>query len=161
MTSMQQIHDFLELKRFAFVGVSREPKDFSRALFREFLAHGYQAVPVNPDAGEIDGQLCFSKLQEIQPPVDGAFFMTPPAVTDTLVRDCPVAGIKHVWMFRGVGAGAAPGDAIRFCESEGMDVIPGECPFMYLENGAWFHRFHGFVKKIAGSYPIKWQIMKR
>jgi len=153
MTSMQQVHDFLDQKRFAFVGVSREPKDFSRDLFREFLARGYQAVPVNPDANEIDGQPCFARLQEIQPPVDEAFFMTPPAVTDTLVRDCPGAGIKRVWMFRGAGAGAATPAAIRFCEAQGIGVIPGECPFMFLPGGAWFHRFHGFVKKITGSYP--------
>jgi uncharacterized protein len=153
MTSMQQIQDFLGLKRFAFVGVSRQPKDFSRILFREFLARGYQAVPVNPDAGEIDGQPCFARLQEIQPPVDGVLFMTAPAVTDTLVRDCEGAGIKRVWMFRGAGAGAATAEAVQFCESHGIPVIPGECPFMYLPGGAWYHRFHGFVKKITGSYP--------
>jgi len=153
MTNMQQIQDFLNVKRFAFVGVSRQPKDFSRTLFREFLARGYQAVPVNPDANEIDGQPCFARLQEIQPPVDEALFMTAPAVTDTLVRDCEGAGIKRVWMFRGGGAGAATGDAIRFCESHGIGVIPGECPFMFLPGGAWFHRFHGLVKKITGSYP--------
>jgi predicted CoA-binding protein len=153
MTSMQEIHDFLDLKRFAFVGVSRQPKDFSRALFREFLARGYQAVPVNPDADEIDGQPCFARLQEIQPPVEGVLFMTAPAVTDTLVRDCADAGIKRVWMFRGGGKGAATADAINFCESHGIPVIPGECPFMYLPGGAWYHRFHGLVKKIAGSYP--------
>lgn len=153
MTSMQQIQDFLGLKRFAFVGVSRQPADFSRILFREFLARGYQAVPVNPDAGEIDGQLCFARLQEIQPPVEGALFMTAPAVTDALVRDCEGAGIKRVWMFRGAGAGAATAEAIQFCEAHGIPVIPGECPFMYLPGGAWYHRFHGFVKKITGSYP--------
>ena len=153
MTSMQQVHNFLDHKRFAFVGVSREPKDFSRTLFREFLARGYQAVPVNPDAREIDGQPCFARLQEIQPPVEEALFMTAPAVTDTLVRDCPSAGIKCVWMFRGAGKGAATPDAIQYCQSNGMEVIPGECPFMFLPGGAWFHRFHGFVRKITGSYP--------
>lgn len=153
MTRLEQIQDFLELNRFAFVGVSRQPTDFSRQLFREFLARGYQAVPVNPDAGEIEGQACFARLREVQPPVEGVLFMTAPAVTDTLVRDCPDAGIKMVWMFRGVGAGSASGDAIRFCESQGIPVIAGECPFMFLPGGAWFHRLHGFVRRISGSYP--------
>ena len=117
MTSMQTIQDFLEVKRFAFVGVSRQPQDFSRMLFREFLARGYQAVPVNPDAHEIDGQPCFARLQEIQPPVDEVLFMTAPTVTESLVRDCEGAGIRRVWMFRGAGQGAASRDAIDFCES--------------------------------------------
>jgi len=38
MVSLDRIQDFLAQKRFAFAGVSRQPKDFSRALFREFRA---------------------------------------------------------------------------------------------------------------------------
>jgi hypothetical protein len=36
MTVMERIQDFLGQKRFAIVGVSRRPKDFSRVLLREF-----------------------------------------------------------------------------------------------------------------------------
>ena len=153
MTSMEQIQDFLGQKRFALVGVSRQPKDFSRALFREFVARGYDTVPVNPEARDVEGRPCFARLEEIQPPIDSVLLMTAPAVTDRLVRDCAAAGIKRVWMFRGGGGGAVSNDAVRFCESNGISVIPGECPFMYLPGGAWFHRFHGFVRKIVGSYP--------
>lgn len=150
---MQRIQDFLGLKRLAVVGVSRKPQDFSRALFREFLARGYQVVPVHPDAPDIEGQRCFARLQDIQPPVEGALFLTAPAVTGTLVRECPAAGITRVWMFRGAGQGAAAPEAVRFCEAHGISVIPGECPFMFFPATRWFHRMHGFVRKIAGSYP--------
>jgi len=154
MTPIERIQDFLGRKRFAFVGVSRQPNDFSRTLFREFLAKGYQAVPVNPDASaDIDGRRCFAHLAEIQPPVEAALFMTPPAVTDALVAECPAAGVTRVWMFRGAGQGAATPGAIRFCEEHGISVIPGECPFMFLPGEPWFHRLHGFVRKITGSYP--------
>ena len=153
METIRRIQDFLGLKRFAFVGVSRQSNDFSRALFREFLARGYQAVPVHPDASEIDGQACFAHLQDIQPPVDGALFLTAPAVTGTLVRECPAAGITRVWMFRGAGRGSVTPDAVQFCEANGISVVPGECPFMYLPGTQWFHRMHGFVRKITGSYP--------
>jgi len=156
MTSMERIQDFLGRKRLAFVGISRQPADFSRTLFREFLARGYQAVPVNPEAQEIDGQPCFAHLQDIQPAVEGVVFLTSPAVTNQLVQDCAAAGIQRVWMFRGVGQGAATPDTIRLCEANGISVIPGECPFMFLPGGAWFHRFHGFVRKITGAYP-RWR----
>jgi hypothetical protein len=79
--------------------------------------------------------------------------MTAPAVTDVVVRDCAEAGIKRVWMYRAAGRGAVTAEAVRFCESSGMSVIPGECPFMFLPGGAWIHRVHGLVRKIAGSYP--------
>lgn len=150
---MRLIQDFLTLKRFAFVGVSRRPNDFSRTLFREFLKRGYQPVPVHPGAEDLEGQRCFARLQEISPPVEAALLMTPPAVTDTLVEDCAAANITRVWMFRGAGRGAATPGAIKFCEAHGISVIPGECPFMFLPGEAWFHRMHGFVRRITGAYP--------
>jgi predicted CoA-binding protein len=153
MTAMDRIQDFLGQRRFAMVGVSRQPREFSRALFREFLERGYDAVPVNPEAKEIGGQACFAHLRDIQPPVESVLLMTSPAITDTLVRDCAAAGVKRIWMFRGGGKGAVTSDSVKFCESNGISVIPGECPFMYLRGGAWIHRLHGLVRKVAGSYP--------
>ena len=150
---MERIKAFLNQKRFAIVGVSQNPKDFSRAVFREFRDRGYDPVPVHPAAAEIEGRPCFPRVQEIQPPVDGVLLMTSPAVTDTVVHDCAEAGIKQVWMYRAAGRGAVTADAVQFCESNGMSVIRGECPFMFLPGGAWFHRLHGLVRKIAGSYP--------
>jgi hypothetical protein len=44
-------------------------------------------------------------------------------------------------------------DAVKFCEANGIAVIAGECPMMFLSGGAWFHRLHGWLKKITGSYP--------
>jgi hypothetical protein len=34
-----------------------------------------------------------------------------------------------------------------------MEVIPGQCPFMFLPGAAGVHRFHGFIRKITGRYP--------
>ena len=51
MASKQAIDSFLSCRRIAVVGVSRDPKDFSRAVFRAFVERGYDAVPVNPNGG--------------------------------------------------------------------------------------------------------------
>jgi len=153
MSSMAVIQNFLSQKRVAIVGVSREPKDFSLALFREFRKRGYDTVPVNPQAEEIDQQPCFARLQAVEPPVDGALLMTSPAVTDAVVRDCAEAGVKRVWMFRAGGAGAVSPEAVQYCEERGIAVIPGECPFMFFPGASWFHRLHGVVRKITGAYP--------
>ena len=151
MTSKHEIDGFLAQRRFAFVGVSRQANDFSRAIFREFRAKGFDPVPVHPQATEIEGQPCYSQVQNIQPPVDRAFLMTAPVVTGKVVRECAAAGIKHVWMHRGGGRGSLNGEAIEFCRSQGMRVIPGECPMMFLPGAGWMHRFHGFVQRIVGS----------
>ncbi len=153
MSPLEQIQDFLDHKRVAVVGVSRQRGDFSRGLFREFMARGYDMVPVHPAAQEIEGRPCYQRLQDIQPPVDGVLIMTPPEVTAKLVNDCAQAGVKRVWMFRGVGRGAATANTVNACEDQGMSVIAGECPYMFFPRGGWVHRFHGLVRKIRGAYP--------
>ena len=73
------IRDFLAQRRLAIVGVSHQPKDFSRMLFRAFRERNFEVVPVNPGAAELEGTTCYSRLQDIQPPVDTALLMTSPA----------------------------------------------------------------------------------
>jgi uncharacterized protein len=153
MSSLALVQDFLGQKRLAVVGVSRKADDFSQKLFCELRNRGYDVVPVNPEVDEIDGQRCFAHLQDVQPPVDAALLMTSPAVSDRVVEECASAGVTRVWMYRAGGAGAVSTKAVRFCESHGMSVIPGECPLMFLPQGSWFHRFHGVLRKITGRYP--------
>ena len=153
MTQMTAVSDFLAQNRFAFIGVSRNSKDFSRGLFREFLSRGYSPVPVHPESAEIDGVPCFARLADIQPPVDGVLLMTTPGVSTALTQECVQAGIKRIWFYRATGQGSVSAEALAACEANGIAAIPGECPFMFLEGAQWFHRFHGFVKKIAGAYP--------
>jgi len=158
MATMAAIRDFLGQKRLAFVGVSRQKSDYSRMLFREFGARGYDAVPVNPNVGEIEGRHCFASVQEIEPVPDGVVLLTAPAVTGQVVGDCIAAGVKRIWIRRAGAKDAAGKEALRECQARGVTVISGECPFMFLkgsyqEPGGGFHRFHGFLKKITGSYP--------
>jgi predicted CoA-binding protein len=153
MTPLENVRDFLAQKRFAFVGVSRLQKDFSRMLFREFQKRGYEPVPVHLEVAEIEGVRCFPYLRDIQPPVDSVLLMTSPTVTNLLVRECVEAGIKRVWFHRGAGQGAVTTSALQICEANGIRVVPGECPFMFFESTSWIHRFHGLVKKITGAYP--------
>jgi len=68
------------------------------------------------------------------------------------VADCAAAGIPRVWMYRAGGRGAVCLKAVAFCEEHGIQVVPGQCPFMFLPSGA-IHRVHGFVRKITGRYP--------
>ena len=152
-TTRTQIDDFLAQKRLALVGVSREAEDFSRRLFQELRERGYDVVPVNPAAAEIDGQRCFARVQDIAPAVDTALLLTSPEATDQVVQDCVEAGITRVWMHRGAGVGAVSDAAVKFCDEHGIQVVAGFCPYMFLPDAGFVHRLHGFAKKITGSYP--------
>lgn len=153
MATIQGIQDFLHLKRLAVVGVSRNPNEFTRTLFRELRQRGYDVVPVNPNLTEVEGLPCLPRVQDASPPVEGVLLMTHPSVTDLVVRDCAQAGIRHVWMYRAAGAGAVSRSAVDFCQSNGIALVDGECPFMFLEGASWPHRLHGFCRKVLGRYP--------
>lgn len=154
MTTLECINDFLGQKRLAMVGVSRTWKDFSRMLFREFKKRGYDMVPVHPEATEIEELKCYPRLQDISPPVDGVLVMTARGVTDAVVEDCIEAGIRRVWMYRGAGPGAVSWHAADVCEEEGIDVVPGYCPFMFFDNTGLIHRLHGLLVKLTRRYPV-------
>ena len=154
MSAMSVIEDFLSQDRIAVVGVSRNPKDFSRTLLRELRTRGYDVIPVNPEMEELEGEPCFAHVQDIQPAPGAAILMTCPEVTQQVVHECAQAGVSKVWMYRaGTTGGSVSEDAIHFCESKGMSVVPGECPLMFLPATGWWHRLHGFVRKITGRYP--------
>jgi len=153
MNSRKDIDDFLRRKRVAVVGVSRDPKDFTRALFRELQVRGYDAVPVNPALSEVDGVPCFARVGEVTPPAAGALRMTRPAVTEEVVRECAAAHVETVWMYRAAGEGAVSAPAAAFCREQGIRVIEGECPFMFRPDTGLPHRVHGFVRKVFGKYP--------
>ena len=152
-TSLETIHKFLSQKRFAMVGVSRESHSFSVMLFQELLQRGYDVVPVNPRTPNVLGHACFAHVQDVTPPVKAALLITSPQVTETVVADCARAGIRLIWMHRGVGAGATSPKAVAFCQAQGIEVIAGECPFMFLHASGGVHRIHGFLHKITGRYP--------
>jgi uncharacterized protein len=152
-TSLETIHEFLTQKRIAVIGVSRKPHSFSLGLFQELLRSGYDPVPVNPQTPNVLGHPCFSRVQDVTPPVKAALLMTSPHVTEAVVADCAQAGIRMVWMHRGVGSGAVSSRAVAFCRSQGIEVIAGECPFMFLSPIGGVHRIHRFLHKITGRYP--------
>jgi len=152
-TSLETIREFLAQKRIAMIGVSREPGSFSVMLFQELLRCGYDVVPVNPYTPNVLGHPCFAGVRDVAPPVKVALLLTSPQVTETVVADCARAGIRLVWMHRGVGRGAVSPSAIAFCHAQGIEVIAGQCPFMFLPASGGVHRLHGFFRKITGRYP--------
>lgn len=152
-TTRAEIDNFLAHRRIAVVGVSRNSQDFSRTVFRELATRGYEVVPVNPLTETVEGRTCFPRVQAINPPVDAALIMTSPSETEKVVRDCEEAGIHEVWMHKGGGQGSVSKVAVAFCHENGMRVVEGQCPLMFLPNTQWFHRAHGFLLKLTHSYP--------
>ncbi|MFO0576405.1 MAG: CoA-binding protein [Polyangia bacterium] len=153
MTDLETIERFLEGKRIALVGVSSHPEDFSRMLFRELRDRGYDMVPVRPGVTSVEDVPAYPRVQDVPGALDGAILMTPPEVTRQVVRDCSEAHVPRVWMHRAAGRGAVSAEGVAFCREHGMEVIAGECPFMFLPNAGAVHSTHAAWRRAIGTYP--------
>ena len=153
MTARKEIDDFLAVKRVAVIGVSRNAKDFTRSLFREFRRRDYDAIPVNPGTADVEGVRCYANVQDIEPRVDAALVLTRAAMSERVVRECDAAGVRCVWLYRATGRGAVSPGALKLCQARGIPVVAGECPFMFFPGTQWPHRLHACCRKVFGTYP--------
>jgi uncharacterized protein len=146
MPSRASIDRFLQSERVAVVGVSRNPKEFANAVYREFRDRGYEVLPVNPNTDEVEGVRCYRTIAEL-PDVDGALIMVPAAGAAEVVEQCAARGIERVWLHRGAGQGSVADEAVDAARAAGIDVVDGACPLMFLPDTGWFHRLH---RRLAG-----------
>ena len=153
MITKQMIDEFFNEKRVAVVGASRHKQEYSRSLLRELLQLGYDAVPVNPNVAEIEGRVCYPRVQDVPKPLQRAIIVLPPDKSEQTILDCAEAGVRDVWLHNHIAAGVQNTRAIYQAEQHGIRLITGFCPFMFMPGTGWFHRAHGFVIKMMGAYP--------
>ena len=146
-TSKEEIMAFMAHKTLAVAGASRSRAKFGNMVYRDLRAKGYHVLAINPNAAEVEGDKCYANLSMLPEPVEGLVCVTPPAITEQLVREAAKAGITHVWLQQGSESKAA----IEFCQLSGMRIVTSECILMYQPNPAWFHKAHRFVKGVFGG----------
>lgn len=151
--TLADIEHFLRQKRIALVGVSRREQHFSRTMMRELAQRGYEVIPVNPSAEEIEGIACRPSVAAIHPPADAALIMTPPARSAGAVKDCVAGGVSRIWLHAATKPGGEIEEAAATGRDAGATVIAGECPFMFLEHAGWVHRAHRFFRGLTGALP--------
>ncbi|HAI52535.1 MAG TPA: CoA-binding protein, partial [Firmicutes bacterium] len=84
------VEQALALQNIAVVGLSRDPAKAAHTVPRYLQIQGYKIYPVNPFAGpELLGEKVYSKVSEIQGPVDMVVIFRPseevlPVVEDAL-----------------------------------------------------------------------------
>jgi len=117
------VKDFLQQKRFAVVGSFRNKEKFAYRIFVDLIGKGYEAFPVNPLLKEVEGKLCYKTISDIPYSVDVANIVTPPLVTESILKECLQKGIKRAWLQPGAESSAA----IQFCHDNGIKVIHSMC----------------------------------
>jgi uncharacterized protein len=121
------IHDLLARSwRIAIIGASPRPDRPSYGVLRELVHAGYDIVPVNPQADEIDGIRCWPSLDaavEATGPVDIVDVFRRPAACVEPARDAVRAGARCLWLQLGI----ANREAGRIAHEAGLAVVMDRC----------------------------------
>ena len=145
--------EFLAQKRIAVAGVSRDEKQTANAIYRHLKKHGYEVVPVNPNADELEGDRCWPSVAAIPDPPDGVLIATHPDAAAAVARECVEAGVPRVWMHRSFGTGSVSDEATEICRGAGIAVLDGGCPLMFLEPVDIAHRCFRWLLDRTGKLP--------
>jgi len=146
--------DFLDNRRVAVTGVSRDPKGHgSNVVYQRLRERGYEVFAVNPNADEVEGDTCYHDLRAIPGGVDAVVIATSPEVAEETMRECADLAIKHVWMHRGPGAGSVSKSAADYGRQQGIAVIDGGCPCMFDPTADRGHKVMRAVFTLTGNVP--------
>jgi len=152
MIDPRAVETFLAGHRLAVVGASDDERSFGNTVYRALRDHGYDVVAVNPNTLTVAGDACVTELSAVDGDLDGVVIVVNAVTALDVVRQCVDRGVPRVWLFKGLGAaGAVSDEAVAVCEANGIDVIPGACPLMFLEPVGWFHRLHRVARRTNGS----------
>ena len=144
---------FLSGKRIAVAGVSRTGHSAGNPVLRKLRTSGYDAIPVNPHAIEIDGAVCYPDLASIPGALDGVVIATHPTVSAEIVRQAAARGVGTVWFHRSFGQGSVSDEAVQECGRLGLTAVVGGCPLMYCEPVDLGHRCMRAVLRWRGRVP--------
>ena len=148
MTSLKQIEEFIASEPIALVGVSRNPKKFGYAAFKELKEKGLKIVPVNSSATEILGEKVYPNVNSLPAEVRGIIIMTRKEQTAEVVKEAKAKGIKNIW----IQQMADSKDALKELEGSDINYITGECILMHYKPHS-FHKFHRAINKFFGKFP--------
>ena len=147
--SKTAIDEFLKQKTIAVVGASRNKDKFGSVVYRDLKTKGYKVYAVNPNADVVDGDRCYAGLGALPTPADAAILVIPPLQTIPVIEEAARVGIKHLWLQQGSNSPAGEARAKEL----GLNLISGECIFMFSEPMESFHKVHRFFNKLFGLYP--------
>lgn len=150
MNTKEEVQAFLALTTIAFAGLSRDPNAFSARVFDELTKKGYRLIPINPKADRIKGIRCYPTLSSAPGEIEGVLVFTPPAETESIVREAVELGVRHVW----IQQGAESGSAIRVCTDNHLSAVTGHCILMFARPVGTLHAIHRWFKRLVAAPPV-------
>lgn len=154
MDIRQAATQFLENRRIAVTGVSRDPDNHGgNTVFVRLRSRGYQVFAVNPNAESVEGEPCYPDLAAIPGGVDAVVIGTRPDHALATVQRCVELGIGQVWMHHGIGGSSVSAEATAYGRQHGVTVIDGGCPLMFGPTADAGHKVMCMLLKFTGAVP--------
>ena len=128
------------VKNIAMVGASPDPTKFSYGVLRVLHEQGFNMMPINPQGGlkEIRGIKVFSKLDEIEEPIDMVQVFRKSEALYEIAETSIKVGAKVLWAQIGV----FNEDAALLAEKAGLKVVMNRCPKIELFRPFWKPKLH-------------------
>lgn len=94
---------FFSARKFAVAGASSQTHKFGHRIFAWYLHHSLPAVPLNPTCSAVtvrgkEYETVQSPSQLSEPESTGLSIITPPPVTDKILKEAKKSGVKAVWL---------------------------------------------------------------
>lgn len=129
MSEDDRFEKFFQSQAFAVIGAAKNRDKYGNKVLRCYMQHGIEVYPVNPRAGEIEGLACCAAVQDLPDSLQSISVITPPPVTEQVVREAIAKGIQNIWM----QPGAESPEAIEQCREGGVNYIAdGSCVLVHL-----------------------------
>ena len=127
-TMEERIRAFMSSGPYAVVGASSNRDKYGNKVLRAYQQHGQEVYPINPRTDEIEGLKAYPSLAAVPVRLRAVSIITPPKITEQVVKEAAAAGVKFVWM----QPGAESDEAIRSAEALGLEVIAGGPCYLVL-----------------------------
>jgi len=126
MVALKQIEEFIASGPIAMVGVSRNPKKYGFAAFRELKEKGMNIIPVNPYTDEIHQTKVYRDIKSLPADVKGLLVMTPKNQTAGIIKEAKEKGLKQIW----IQQMSETKEALQELKDTDINYITRECILM-------------------------------
>lgn len=122
--SDSEIIKFYGLKNIAVVGMSKNEGKAAHYVPKYLIDRGYNVIPVNPTAVEIQGRRSYPAVSSVPEKIDIVDIFRPSEDVPAVVEDAlKKEGIKVIWMQEGIYSK----EAERMASEKGVEVVYNRC----------------------------------
>jgi predicted CoA-binding protein len=147
MNTRQTIDIFLNDKKLAIAGVSKNPRKFGNIMYRTLKEKGFSVIPVNPKGGMIDNTICIESVAKLGNDIQNLLIVTHKRDTQKVLDEAIAKGIKNIW----IQNGCETEKALKMAREMNINLVAKSCFLMYADPRG-IHKFHKTLSAWVGKY---------